>query len=67
MSEETYELKSFTNTVQFSVSDLRKSMREMEWLSYEVDPSWSRFCSFGPEDIGSVWEKIGSDQEATTI
>jgi len=60
MSEETYELKSFTNTVPFSVSDLRKAMREMEWLSYEVSPEWSRFCSFGPNDIGSVWEKIGA-------
>lgn len=59
MTKETYELKSFSNAVSFSVDDIRKSMREMEWMNYEVDPSWSRFCSFGPEDIGSVWEKIG--------
>lgn len=59
MAEETYEIKSFTNTVSFSVDNMRKSMREMEWLNYEVDPFWSRFCLFGPEDIGSVWEKIG--------
>ena len=60
MPEETYELKSFTNTVSFSVDDMRKSMREMEWINYEVSPEWSRFCSFGPEDIGSVWEQIGA-------
>ena len=60
MSEETYEMKSFTNVASFTVGDMRKQMRELEWLRYEVDPSWARFCSFGPEDIGSVWEKIGA-------
>jgi hypothetical protein len=56
----TYTTKQLTNTASFSVESLRKSFREMEWISYEVDPEWSRFCSFGPDDIGSVWEKIGA-------
>lgn len=39
---------------------LEDLVRRAEWLDYEVAPEWERFCSFGPEDIGSVWEKIGA-------
>lgn len=38
---------------------IHKIIKRMEWLTYEVDPEWSRFCSFGPEDIGGPWEKLG--------
>lgn len=38
---------------------LEKIHRQTEWLNYEVDPEWSRFCSFGPDDIGGPWEKLG--------
>lgn len=34
--------------------------KRMEWLAYEVAPEWQKFCEFGPEDIGGVWEKIGA-------
>jgi hypothetical protein len=27
---------------------------------YEVAPEWRAFCTFGPEDIGTVWEEIGA-------
>lgn len=27
---------------------------------YEVAPEWKRFCTFGPKDIGTVWEEIGA-------
>lgn len=33
--------------------------RASQWSLYEVDPEWARFCEFGPEDIGSVWEDLG--------
>ena len=56
----TYAATSFNGSFKFTVDDMKKTMREMEWLSYEVDPEWSKFCSFGPDDIGSVWEKIGA-------
>ena len=58
MSEETYSIKPLGHTVSFS--DMLKAARDLEWLEYEVDPLWARFCSFGPDDIGSVWEKIGA-------
>lgn len=58
MSNETYSIKPIGHTVSFS--DMLKTARDLEWLNYEVDPSWARFCSFGPDDIGSVWEQIGA-------
>lgn len=57
---QSFELKSFAGTFPITTEMLRKSAMEFEWLHYEVDPKWSKFCSFGPEDIGSVWEKIGA-------
>ncbi len=60
MSDETFVMASFTNIAKFTVDDMQKQMQELEWLNYEVNPSWARFCSFGPDDIGSVWEKIGA-------
>ena len=36
------------------------SLRSLAWSGYEVAPEWEKFCSFGPDDIGSVWEKIGA-------
>jgi hypothetical protein len=53
------ELK-LSSTSMFSVKALTDSVRQLEWLRYEVAPEWQRFCSFGPEDIGSVWEQIGA-------
>ena len=49
-----------TNT-QFAYSreTLENTMRQMQWIEYEIDPEWGRFCSFGPDDIGTVWEDIG--------
>ena len=41
------------------VAHLQQLHRQSEWLNYEVDPEWSRFCSFGPDDIGGPWEKLG--------
>lgn len=51
----------------FSVVELRDSIKQMEWLNYEVAPEWQRFCSFGPEDMGSVWEEIGAIRRRPTI
>lgn len=51
---------TMATTTSFSVKSLVDSIKAMEWLRYEVAPEWDRFCSFGPEDIGSVWEKIGA-------
>lgn len=44
----------------YTTESLKDLVRQAEWLKYEVAPEWERFCSFGPEDIGSVWEKIGA-------
>jgi len=44
---------------RMQISIAAKLYREAEWLEYEVDPAWSRFCSFGPDDIGGPWEKLG--------
>lgn len=41
------------------VAHLQNLHRQAEWLNYEVDPEWSRFCSFGPDDIGGPFEKLG--------
>ena len=56
--------KSFTySTTQItdstSTEKLRQLSKQLDWLQYEVDPKWARFCSFGPDDIGGVWEKLG--------
>lgn len=42
-----------------STEKLRQLSKQLDWLQYEVDPKWARFCSFGPDDIGGVWEKLG--------
>lgn len=57
---QTYAATSFNGNFKLTADILKKTMREMEWLSYEVAPEWSKFCSFGPDDIGSVWEDIGA-------
>jgi hypothetical protein len=36
------------------------SVKRMKWLEYEVAPEWQKFCEFGPDDIGGVWEQIGA-------
>lgn len=56
---EAYTTKSFGGTATFTMDMLRESVREMDWLNYEVDPEWSRFMEFGPDDIGGVWETLG--------
>lgn len=56
----TYTMKDLNSSVNFSVAEMEKTIKKLEWLNYEVDPSWAKFCSFGPEDIGSVWEEIGA-------
>jgi len=63
----TYAMKSFGGSVRITVDSIRDSIREAEWLNYEVDPEWSRFCSFGPKDIGSVWEQIGAIRKRRRI
>jgi hypothetical protein len=35
------------------------NVKKLEWLRYEVDPEWKRFCSFGPDDIAGPFEKLG--------
>lgn len=57
---QTFAATSFNGNFKLTADILKKTMREMEWLSYEVAPEWSKFCSFGPDDIGSVWEDIGA-------
>lgn len=42
-----------------TLAGLRATISRMVWPQYEVDPSWSGFCQFGPEDIGGVWEQLG--------
>ena len=56
----TFTEKKFNAAFSVTRESLLDSMRELEWLKYEVAPEWRRFCSFGPEDIGSVWETIGA-------
>ena len=56
---EAYTTKSFGGTATFTMDMLRESVREMDWLNYEVDPEWLRFMEFGPDDIGGVWETLG--------
>lgn len=56
----SYTMKEFNFSVKYSVAELEKTIKKLEWLNYEVAPEWSKFCSFGPEDIGSVWEDIGA-------
>ena len=46
---------------------MRESIKRLEWLRYEVDPEWARFCSFGPEDIGGPWEKLGIIRKRPTF
>lgn len=46
-------------SVRSMVSELMHLKRDMDWLSYEVDPEWKAFCEFGPEDIGGPFEKLG--------
>lgn len=44
---------------KYSKQDMLSSIKKLDWLNYEVDPAWKRFCSFGPEDIGGPWEQLG--------
>ena len=56
----TYAPLAMSATTTITRKSMLDSIKAMEWLNYEVDPEWGRFCSFGPEDIGSVWEQIGA-------
>ena len=49
---------SYTQSV--TVKQLFEIKKDLEWMEYEVAPEWEKFCSFGPEDIGTVWEEIGA-------
>lgn len=51
---------TISSAAKISRESIVDSMKDILWLEYEVDPEWKRFCSFGPEDIGSVWEAIGA-------
>lgn len=59
--------QAMTHDSSYSLEALRESVRKLEWLKYEVAPEWQRFCSFGPEDMGSVWEEIGAIRRRPTI
>lgn len=59
MKDTIYTNNYTTNSFKYSTQDLLKNVKRLEWLRYEVDPEWARFCSFGPEDIGGPWEKLG--------
>lgn len=48
-----------SRTTDFTMESFRRSIHQMEWLKYEVDPAWAKFCDFGPDDLGGVWEKLG--------
>ena len=58
----TFNEKTFSGltAVQITAKNIEDSVKRIEWINYAVDPEWARFCSVGPEDIGSVWEKIGA-------
>lgn len=34
-------------------------MMRLEWLKYQVDPAWQKFCEFTYKDIGGPFEKLG--------
>ena len=53
-----FEYKSLNVTYPFSMKDMLNSVKKLDWLNYEVDPEWKRFCSFGPDDIGGPFEKL---------
>jgi hypothetical protein len=59
--------QAITPGVSYSLEALRESIKKMRWLEYEVAPEWQRFCSFGPEDMGSVWEEIGAIRKRPRI
>jgi hypothetical protein len=48
-----------SRTTDFTMESFRRSVQRLEWLKYEVDPAWAKFCDFGPDDLGGVWEKLG--------
>lgn len=56
----TYEVNQFSSVTKVTVKSISNLIKELDWLNYEVAPEWKRFCSFGPEDIGTVWEQIGA-------
>ena len=62
-----YEELKVTDGVFYLRHDIDAAMKKLEWLNYEVAPEWSRFCSFGPEDIGGVWEQIGAIRRKPTF
>lgn len=54
-----FEHKPLNAAYQFSIKDMVDSVKKLDWLNYEVDPEWKRFCSFGPDDIGGPFETLG--------
>lgn len=58
---------AMTASKPYAVKDLKNTILSMEWAEYEVAPEWRKFCSFGPEDIGTVWEKIGAIRKRPRI
>lgn len=63
MTDEKFELPTYAATTaagfKYSTKDMVTALMKLEWLYYEVDPEWKRFCSFGPEDMGGPFEKLG--------
>lgn len=51
---------SACSAVKITAEFVRDHIRELEWLEYEIAPEWQRFCEFGPQDIGTIWEDIGA-------
>lgn len=43
-----------------TIASTQEVIKDLLWFQYEVAPEWDRFCEFGPEDIGTVWEDIGA-------